>query len=161
SWQARADQGFDVSHFQIDWTLQQATCPQGQMSYRWTPLQKPERIEVLFPRVICADCPVRVQCTQSRTTGRVLHLRPQAAHEALCARRAEEQTAAFRQIYACRAGIEGTLAQGVSRSGLRHTRYRGLQKTHVQHVLTAVALNVVRLDAWLGGKKPQGTRRSH
>ncbi len=32
SWQARADQGFDASHFQIDWDHHQATCPQGQVS---------------------------------------------------------------------------------------------------------------------------------
>jgi transposase len=161
SWQARADQGFGASHFQIDWNHQQATCPQGQVSSRWTPVQEPDRIEVVFARLTCADCPVRAQCTQSRTAGRVLHLRPQAAHEALHARRAEEQTEAFRQTYAYRAGIEGTFAQGVRRSGLRQARYRGLRKTHVQHVLTAVALNVVRLDAWLDGKKPHGTRRSH
>jgi len=161
SWQERRDQGFDASHFQIDWNQQQATCPQGQVSSRWTPVQEPDRIEVVFARLTCADCPVRAQCTQSRTAGRVLHLRPQAAHEALHTRRAEEQTEAFRQTYACRAGIEGTLAQGVSRSGLRQARYRGLRKTAVQHVLTAVALNVVRIDAWLGEKQPQGTRRSH
>jgi transposase len=161
SWQARADQGFDASHFQIDWLRQQATCPQGQASSRWTQVKNPERIEVVFARLTCAACPLRAQCTESRTAGRVLHLRPQAAHEALHARRAEQQTAAFRQTYACRAGIEGTLAQGVRRSGLRHARYRGQRRTQVQHVLTAVALNVVRLDAWLGGKKSHGTRRSH
>jgi len=31
---------------------------------------------------------------------------------------------------------------------LRHARYRGLIKTHLQHVLTAVAINVTRMVAW-------------
>ncbi|MFE5371153.1 transposase [Streptomyces mirabilis] len=30
--------------------------------------------------------------------------------------------------------------------GLRHCRYRGLAKTHVQHVLTAAGTNIVRLS---------------
>jgi hypothetical protein len=32
--------------------------------------------------------------------------------------------------------------------------HRGLAKTHLQHVLTALALNLVRLDAWLTGIPP-------
>ena len=40
-------------------------------------------------------------------------------------------------------------AQGIRRAGLRQTRYIGLAKTHLQHVLTAIALNVIRVDAWL------------
>ncbi len=90
----------------------------------------------------------------------MLHLRPQAAHEALQARRQEQQTQEFRQQYATRAGIEGTLSQGVRRMGLRRARYDGLQKVHVQHVFTAVAINVLRIDAVLT-QTPRGqTRRS-
>jgi Transposase DDE domain len=117
-------------------------------------------MEVVFPPEICARCPVRSECTHSQTTGRVLHLRPQEAHEALQARRQEQETPAFRHEYATRAGIEGTLSQGVRRMGLRRARYAGLQKVHVQQVLTAVAINVVRIDAVLT-QTPRGkTRRS-
>ncbi len=126
SWQGKAGKGFDLAHFQMDWSAHQLICPQGQRSARWDIL--PERIEVVFARQVCAACPVRSDCTHSQTTGRVVHLRPQAAHEALQARRAEQQTAEFRQRYASRAGIEGTLSQGVRRMGLRRARYDGLQK---------------------------------
>jgi len=156
SWQAKVDQGFDVAHFQLDWQYLQATCPQGHTSARWSPAG--ERIEVVFAREVCAACPMRSQCTQSQTTGRVLHLRPQAAHEALHTRRQEQQTQAFRQQYATRAGIEGTHSQAVRRMGLRRARYDGLDKTHVQHVLTAVAINLVRIDAVLT-QTPRGTTR--
>jgi transposase len=44
--------------------------------------------------------------------------------------------------------------------GLRRTRYLGLTKTAFQHVLTAAALNLVRLDAFLAGKKVAKTRIS-
>jgi transposase len=157
SWQAKAGQGFDVAHFQFDWHTQQATCPQGQQSSRWSRAR--DRIEVVFAPEVCAKCPVRSQCTQSLTTGRVLHLRPQAAHEALQARRQEQQTPAFRQEYATRAGIEGTLSQGVRAMGLRRAKYDGLYKTHLQHVLTAVAINLVRIDAVLTNT-PRGKTRT-
>jgi transposase len=33
--------------------------------------------------------------------------------------------------------------------GLRRSRYRGLAKTHLQHVATAAAIDLVRLGDWL------------
>ncbi len=93
--------------------------------------------------------------------GRVLHVRPQAAHEALQARRQEQETPAFGQAYQRRAGIEGTLSQAVRRIGIRRARYDGLHKTHLQHVLTVVAINLVRIDAVLT-QTPRGkTRQSN
>src|SRR5713226_2929103 len=89
SWQAKAGKGFDLAHFQLDWHNQQAICPQGQLSQRWS--LAGERIEVVFAPQVCQGCPSRAECTHSLTTGRVLHLRPQAAHEALQARRQEQQ----------------------------------------------------------------------
>jgi len=159
SWQAKAGKGFDVAHFHLDWQAQLATCPQGQTSHRWSPAG--ERVEVVFAKEVCAACPVRSDCTKSSTTGRVLHVRPQAAHAALQMRRQEQETPAFRQTYQIRAGIEGTLSQAVRGMGIRRARYDGLHKTQVQHVLTAVAINLVRIDAVLT-KTPRGkTRRSN
>jgi Transposase DDE domain len=66
---------------------------------------------------------------------------------------------AFRQEYATRAGIEGTLSQGVRGMGLRRASYDGLSKTHLQHVLTAVAINLVHIEAVLTGT-PRGKTRA-
>ena len=57
--------------------------------------------------------------------------------------RIEQKTEAWKERYNKRAGIEGTLARGMQVLGLRQTRYIGLAKTHLQHVLTAVAMDVV------------------
>jgi transposase len=159
SWQAQAGKGFDVAHFHFDWQAKQATCPQGHTSSRWS--LAGERIEVVFAKETCAGCPVRSNCTKSLTTGRVLHVRPQAAHEALQARRQEQETPAFRQEYQTRAGIEATHSQAVRRMGLRRARYDGLQKTQLQHVITAVAINLVRIDAVLTHTPRGKTRQSH
>jgi transposase len=62
SWQAKADKGFDLAHFQIDWHNQQAICPQGQTSARWS--LAGERMEVVFASEVCAACPVRCDGTR-------------------------------------------------------------------------------------------------
>ena len=67
---------------------------------------------------------------------------------------------AFQTNYAARAGVEGTLAQGVSLGGLRQTRYRGLLKTRLQHILMAVAINLIRVVAWLNDLPLAATRQS-
>jgi transposase len=63
-------------------------------------------------------------------------------------------------LYATRAGVEGTISQGVRMMGLRRSRYIGQQRTHLQHVATAAAINVVRLIRWLGGVPHAKTRQS-
>lgn len=39
SWQAKAQQGFDIATFAIDWDQQTTTCPQGRTSVLWMPGQ--------------------------------------------------------------------------------------------------------------------------
>ena len=89
-----------------------------------------------------------------------MNLQPQADFEALQARRREQATPEFQRRYGRRAGIEGTISQGVRTLGLRQARYRGLDKTHLQHVLIALAINVQRIDALLTHTPLGPTRRS-
>jgi transposase len=88
-------------------------------------------------------------------------VRRQEAHFALEAARQREQTEEFKQAYAKRAGVEGVHAQGVRRMGLRRSRYIGEPRTHLQHVVTATAMNVFRLHDWLEGSAPHSTPLSH
>jgi transposase len=83
---------------------------------------------------------------------------PQERHETLWAARQRQQTEAFTALYRWRAGIEGTFSQTTRNAGLRHARYRGLPKTHRQHLLTAVATNCLRLVEWLDGAPLAKTR---
>jgi transposase len=59
-----------------------------------------------------------------------------------------------------RAGVEGTLSQGIRAFGLHRTRYRGLAKTNLQHVATAAAMNIQRAVNWLEGVSQAKTRVS-
>ena len=74
--------------------------------------------------------------------------------------RVRETQEAYAAQYRVRAGIEGTLSQPVRTMHLRRARYIGLAKVHLQHVLTAAALNLVRVAAWLAGHPFARTRQS-
>jgi transposase len=163
SWQAKAANGFDHTHFTIDWDKQQATCPGGKTSHAWLPDPKPAAnptILIRFHQPDCLACPLRTACTRSRTGPRSLRIRPQPQYAALQTARQRQQTPEFQQRYQQRAGIEGTLSQAVRRSGLRHSRFIGLAKTHLQHLATAAAINLLRLVDFLLGVDPSCSRSS-
>jgi transposase len=162
SWQARAGHGFALTDFQVDWETRQVTCPLGKRSQHWEESRKEGRpvVKVRFAREDCQRCPGRVQCTRAACAGRQLTLLPEPEHQARQAARAYQQTEAFRQEYAPRAGIEGTHSQAVRRCGLRQCRYVGKAKVHLQHVLTAAALNFLRVAEWLRGTQRAQTRVS-
>jgi transposase len=161
--QRRAGQGYDLRAFVIEWAAQQARCPQGHTSVKWTPghdMRGGPVVRIRFDTATCRACPARQACTLATDAPRQLTVRPQARHEALQVARQRQETAAFKAQYAQRAGVEGTHSQGVRRCGLRRARYIGLAKTHLQHLITAVALNVVRLGEWWLGTPRAKTRRS-
>jgi transposase len=83
-----------------------------------------------------------------------------SSYEALQAAHKRQTTEAFQQAYALRSGIESTHEQAIRRCGLRRSRYIGLAKTHLQHLLTAVAINLVRLSDWWAGISRAKTRCS-
>ena len=77
-----------------------------------------------------------------------MKLRPQAQHDALQAARCRQQTTAFKEWYAARTGVDGTLSQGVRAFTLRQARYLWQAKTHLQHRLIAMTINLVRVLEW-------------
>ncbi len=162
-WQAREEQGFSLYDFVIDWEAQQATCPAGQTSLHWMPALnnhgKPV-IQIKFSKQTCRACSVQTQCTRSNPPRRGITVRPEPLHKALLKAREREKTDDFAEQYARRAGIEGTLSQGVRAFDIRQARYLGLAKTHLQQVLTATVMNITRVLHWLAGDEPTQTRSS-
>jgi hypothetical protein len=155
--------GIDSTRFSIDWEAREATCPQGKKCRYWKPeLNRHGRdvVAVLFAKAVCGACESHPLCTRSRFTGRELTLRPQPQHEVLLEARKRQATEEFWEEYHARAGVEGTVSQGVRGFGLRRSRYVGTAKTHLQHLITAVAMNVVRLLVWFAGVPKARTRLS-
>ena len=161
--QARAGAGFDRTAFAIDFDARQATCPQGHATSSWNPVTQrgTETIVITFPKGTCGPCPVRAQCTTSASGRRQLTVHPRQVHEAQLAARAAQDTKDFQARYALRAGVEGTIRQGVAVTGMRHARYHGLAKTRLEHTNAAAALNLIRLHAWWNGHPMDRTRTSH
>jgi transposase len=163
SWQAKAGRGFDVTGFGIDWQARQVSCPQGKTSIHWSPWRTAsgeEAIHVEFSKRDCTPCPARSDCTRAKREPRQITLHRREVHDALHQARRAQETEEWKRQYALRSGIEATISQAVRGFGLRRSRYLGLAKTHLQHVLTAAAINLARIDAWLCGV-PLALTRSH
>ncbi len=164
-WHERAAAAFGVADFTIHWDERKAVCPAGHASVEWVPRTDSRgapSIYIRFAKADCGPCPYRADCTHSsdRHPRRSLSIRPREQHEALQECRRLEAMPEYARDYARRAGIEATLSQGVRRCGLRRSRYRGQERTHLGHVLTAAALNFVRVAAWFAGTPRARTRRS-
>jgi transposase len=164
-WQAKEGTGFDAQRFVIDWERQQATCPEGKTSIGWTPAidkRTNHVIKIKFSGKDCRVCASRDRCMRStkKYARRTVTIRTREHYEALQARRAEETTPAYATEYCRRAGIEGTISQGVRRCGMRRSRYVGRAKTHLDHVFTAAAINYVRVANWLADVPRAETRHS-
>ena len=108
-------------------------------------------VEARFSGQDCTPCPHRAQCTRAKKEPRIIGLQARDQHEALQTAREVQTTGAFRQHYAARAGVESTHEQAIRRCGLRQCRYIGLAKTHLQHMVTAVAINLIRVGEWWAG----------
>jgi transposase len=156
--------GYALTSFSIDFDRQQVTCPRGAISSRWAPFTRRDGIELInvqFPARTCQACPDKGNCTTAVRTGRQLTLRPREIHETVMAARAAQDTPAFKDRYRARAGAEGTMAQATHVTGIRRARYAGLDKTRLEHLAAATAINCIRVDAWYAGKPLDRTRTTH
>jgi transposase len=153
SWQARAGEGFSQTDFKVDWEKQKVTCPQGKESVEWKPgyrkgMDYPQ-IRVVFSVQDCGECEFREKCTKSKYKRREVVLQAQTHYEALQKARQCQAGLEFKREYALRSGVEGTISQAVRTTEVRYARYRGLSKVKLEEAISAAALNLVRVGAWL------------
>jgi hypothetical protein len=143
---ARADT-FTPADFTIDFAAGTATCPGGAVSISST-WESRGLIAYNFSRKDCGPCPIRSQCLRSDPPqARRVRVHPEPLHQARTSAITAEHTDGWQTRYNKRAGIEGTISQAVRGPDLRHARYRGLAKTHVQNTACGIAINIQRLGA--------------
>jgi transposase len=164
-WQAREKTGFEAAAFTIDWENEQATCPEGKKSLSWSPAidrQNNKVVKIKFSGKDCMPCPSRDLCIRSvkEYKRRTVTVRVKEHHEALKMAREREGTADFKEQYAKRAGIEGTVSRAVRTCDVRRSKYIGLTKTHLHHLLSATSLSFLRVGEWLMAIPKATTRRS-
>ena len=97
---------------------------------------------------------MRAACTTSGDGKRTVGFPPRELYELQVRNRADQQDPAWHKRYAVRSGIEGTVCEFAHGHGMRHCRYRGQSKAHLQHVLTAIAVNIERLSQLPPGENP-------
>ena len=117
-------------------------------------------MKIKFRHVDCAACPALTLCTNNHEKRRTLTIvAPQALYEAQQKARQRQQTTDFKEACHVRTGVEGTISQAVHVLSARRSRYRGVDKTHLQHVGVAAAMNLLRVINWLNdvprSKTPQ------
>ncbi len=149
--QHRRSEGFDRDDFHIDFDRRQVTCPNGQVSAGWHgpyPTSSPTAAPLIvarFTKSQCQPCPDRSRCTSS-SDARNVGFPPRELRDLQIRVRAEQQTPEWKARYAVRSGIESTINECAHGHGMRRCRYRGQPKAHLQHVLTAIAVNIERLS---------------
>jgi len=150
--QHRRNEGFARDDFHIDYDKKQVTCPQGQVSAGWHgpyPTSSPTAAPLIVARLTksqCRPCPTRTQCTSTADDARTVGFPPRELRDLQLRVRAEQQTPEWKTRYAVRSGVESTVDEFAHGHGMRRCRYRGQGKAHVQHVLTAIAVNIERLS---------------
>ena len=150
---------FGPGEFTIDWQAGTARCPAGQTSRSMKP-DKRGLVTFAFSRHHCRPCPIRDKCTLADpNVPRRITIHPEPVHQARMAAHRAQDSDQWRATYNVRAGVEGTVSQAVRGPDLRHARYRGLPKTHLQNVITGMALNITRLGAHFLKPEPGLTRR--
>ncbi|MGW1550850.1 IS1182 family transposase [Streptomyces sp. NPDC002346] len=143
--QRKTGDGFARENFIIDFDRREVTCPNGQVSGNWNelPAMAPYTV-VRFDKRHCGPCPERSSCTSG--AARTVNFLPRRLHELQARNRADQQDPQWQRLYASRSGVEGTMNELVNGHRMRRCRYHGVAKAHVQHVLTAIAVNIERLS---------------
>jgi hypothetical protein len=118
AWPVREGKRFSKQAFTLDWERQVIRCPAEQeMPFMSGGI-------VHFPKDICAQCPLKIQCTTS-AKGRSVSIHPDEA--LLIELRERQQTPQGRAQLRERVAVEHTLAH-VGRWQGRRARYRGQRK---------------------------------
>ncbi|PBC92957.1 DDE family transposase [Streptomyces sp. Ag82_O1-15] len=151
--QHRQNEGFGRDDFLIDFDRRQVTCPQGPVSKGWHgpyPTSSPTAAPLVVARFTKGQCqpwPVRTRYTTSRETARNVSFPPRELRDLQVRIRAEQQTPDWQARFAVRSGVEGTVNEFAHGHGMRRCRCREQPKAHLQHVFTAIAVNIERLSA--------------
>ena len=130
---------FDESMFVFDASSNTYTCPAGNR-------MRPRRLhsqrhswDYVTARGVCASCPLRAQCTQSKT-GRSIkrHVRQDQID---AARRRADSVLAKRDRVRRKHLMEGSFAQGANNHHLKRSRWRRLWRQRIQDWLIASVQN--------------------
>jgi hypothetical protein len=120
------------------------SCPQGHKPL--TSKKKKTRFAQGFSCQTCAKCPLVNDCPV-KPGKKYYYLRYEEKAMRIAKRRAEEQTAAFKERYRWRAGAEATMSELDRRTGVKRLRVRGFKAVRFCATLKAIGVNLFRAAA--------------
>jgi Transposase DDE domain/Transposase domain (DUF772) len=146
---------FTKDRFDIDLDQQQVTCPHGVVAPIRPVKDHPRHAGKADFGKACTSCPLRAQCTDSKT-GRHITIGRHEAH--LAAARTQQQDPAWKTDYrATRPKVERKIAHLMRRRhGGRRARMRGRLRIAADFSLLAAAVNLTRLATLGLTHTPQG-----
>ncbi|MFH8485302.1 transposase [Streptomyces longisporoflavus] len=112
-----------------------------------------------FTKSQCRPCPARAQRTTTTDSARTVGFPPRELRDLQLRVRTEQQTPEWKGRYAARSAVEGTVNEFAHGHDMRRCRYRGQGKAHIQHVLTAIAVNIERLSRLPPAEETPTSRR--
>jgi hypothetical protein len=133
--EASRNGSFAKSAFDIDAQNHRVTCPVGHTTTTFQ--ATPEGGKTFVFGGVCAECPLRSQCTTSKT-GRSISVHPQEAR--LQAARAYQKTPEGKARLRQRVVVEHRLAR-LGQLGIGQARYLGRTKTRLQLMLASSLAN--------------------
>ncbi|MFD0071046.1 transposase [Streptomyces sp. NPDC127166] len=81
---------------------------------------------------------------------------PRHPHELQASNHTDQQDPRWKRLCTTRSGVEGTIREPAEAHRARRSRHHGHGKTHVQHVLTGIAINIERLASRAHPHHPRG-----
>jgi transposase len=144
--QDAANQPYHASRFVYDAANDRCICPRGEaLLFDQTKVQN--KVQPYTVRVYrCQNyetCPVRWQCSSSRT-GRTVQIHPN--HDALVRQREKHRDEAMRAALKKRGStVEPVFGWAKETMGFRRWAFRGLEKVQTQWLVLCTAMNLARL----------------
>jgi hypothetical protein len=139
---------FTKDNFRYDESNDVYVCPVG---HRLKPRRFHERRQMtdyVADKKVCAQCPLRAECTKSKTGRSVArHWREQDLEVALAFSRLPEAQADRRRR---RHLMEGSFAQSANRYHFKRARWRRLHRQQIQDWIIAAVQNIARLCGAMG-----------
>jgi len=135
-----------LADFTIDARGRIVSCPQGTVPDRVK--QKKRAYSAAFSVAVCRNCRLLSQCPVTKGK-KAFYYRYKAKDVRLAYRRQNENTAAFKDKYRFRAGIEAAVSEFDRRTGVKHLRVRGMKAVRFAVVMKAIGLNILRAGRFI------------
>ncbi len=134
----------DIGRFEFSNAGHVLACPEGEKPL-FTKKKKTKFTQGFSPKK-CSQCPSQGNCAV-KPGKKYYYLRYTEKVMRLAKRRAREQTDEFKDRYRWRAGVEATMSEYNTRTGVKRLRVRGFKAVRFAAILKAIAINLFRATA--------------